>query len=66
MIAYRKSMFVIIYRQEILYARRELNAENLALEKLVMNIPVNISQTFSVAMLAKLFCFNSCILVRHL
>lgn len=46
MTAYMKNVFVIIYRCEILFARRELNGENLTLEKLVMNVPVNISQTF--------------------
>lgn len=43
MTAYMKNVFAIIYRHELLCARRELNAENLTLEKLVVNVPVNIS-----------------------
>lgn len=57
MIAYRKHVFVIIYRQEILYARREFNADNLALEKLVMNALVNISQTFFCCNVGQAFLF---------
>lgn len=57
MIAYRKNVFVIIYRQEILYARREFNADNLALEKLVMNALVNISQTFFCCNVGQAFLF---------
>lgn len=45
MIFYMKKGFVIIYKFEILSARRKFNTENLTLEKLVMNVPVSISQT---------------------
>lgn len=52
-----ENVFAIICRQEILYARRELNDENLALEKLVMNAPVNISQTFLCCNVGQAFLF---------
>lgn len=57
MTTYMKNVFVIIYRHEILSARRELSAGILSLEKLVTNVPVTISQTFLFCSLGLAFLF---------